>query len=130
MHTWAVDLVDGTVIPVETERPLAVDGDILGFITLEGLPAVRALPAYLDDPRLLDPFVAVDEVDFSEYQAPMRLATSRQLTSCALELRDAEGTLVRANQCTLALYGIATVKWAGPAGGDSAGDVQLAARRG
>ena len=107
----AVALADGTVIPIETERRLAVDGDLLGFITMQGLPAVRALPAYDDDPRLLDAFRAADEVDFSQYQAPMRLAASRPLTSCALELRDAEGTLVRTNQCTAIAYGVATVTW-------------------
>ena len=109
----AVDLADGMVVPVDTEQRLAVDGNVLGFITTDGLPAVRALPSFADAPRLLGATGAVAAVNFNHFQPELRIAASQPLTSCALELLDAEGTVLQTNPCTPAPYGAATVTFKG-----------------
>jgi hypothetical protein len=109
----AVSLADGTVTAVETDDPLALDGNTLGFITPDGLPAVQELPAYADDPRILAFSGAAEEVDFRYAQVPLRISASQPLTSCALEMRASNGTLVRTNPCTPAPFGTASVYWNG-----------------
>ena len=109
----AVALADGTVFPVESDRPLVVDGNVLGFLTPDALPAVRVLPAYADAPRLLGPTGAPAEVDLGARGFSVRVTASEVLADCALEIRDAEEVLVRSVACTPARYGVATATWNG-----------------
>jgi hypothetical protein len=110
----AVSLVDGTVTTVGTERTMAVHGNLLAFITPDNLPAVMALPEYDDAPRLLASTGAAASADPVKRYPEWRVATSRLLTSCRLEIRDAEGALMRSLPCTgNGLDAYVTVQWNG-----------------
>jgi hypothetical protein len=109
----AVSLADGTVTPVVTDKPLAVDGNVLGFITAASLPAVRILPTYPDEPRLLASPGVPDAIDFARKGLAVRVAASQPLTTCSLEIRDGGGELVVTVPCGLTQYGATTVEWNG-----------------
>lgn len=111
--TRAVSLADEAVTPVDTDSPVAVDANILGFITAARLPAVRTLATYADAPRLLAAPGAPADIDFDVATFTMRLWPSQVLTSCALEIRDVDDALVRSVPCTPSGYGDATAAWNG-----------------
>jgi hypothetical protein len=107
----AVSLADGAATTVDTDRPLAVDGSTLAFITSDGLPAIKALPEYADAPRLLSAHFSPAILD-SLYgpRGQIQFAASQVLTSCAVEIHDSSGALVRRLPCTAA-HGAASVQW-------------------
>jgi hypothetical protein len=109
----AVSLADGTTTAVASDKPVAVDGNLLGFLTAEDLPAARILPASAEPPRLLASPGVPDAVDFGRGSLTLRVAASEPLTSCALEIRNAANALLRTLQCGSAKYGSAMVEWNG-----------------
>ena len=113
----AVSLADGTALAVDTERPMAVDGNVLGFLTGDRLPALRILPPYADPPRLLASPDAPAEANFAVRPFRLRVMASQVLTTCQLEIRDVDDVLLRTVPCTSAANGAATVEWSGRGAG-------------
>jgi hypothetical protein len=109
----AVSLADGSVTPVESDEPLAVDGNLLGYIPAEKLPAVRVLPPVDDQPRLLASPGAPATIDFARRTFSLRVTASQPLTTCAVQIRDEQDALVRSVPCSVTAYGAATSEWNG-----------------
>lgn len=110
----AVSLADGAVTSIDTERPMAVDGNMLAFITATGLPAVRVLPPYSDAPRLLSLPTRQTSADVRNGEDfEVRVSASQPLTSCGLEIRDADDELVHTEPCLYTGDGGAMVRWDG-----------------
>jgi hypothetical protein len=111
----AIGLTDGSVFPVETDRPMAVDGNILAFISTAGIPSVRTLPAYADSPRLLATLNATTAVRFEWSQKfEMRVEVSQPLTTCAVEFRNSDDELVHTEPCIYSgRDGHAAMRWGG-----------------
>ncbi|SDF80770.1 FlgD Ig-like domain-containing protein [Blastococcus aurantiacus] len=114
-YPTAVSLADGGIQQFDSPtHAMAVDGNLLAFVSEGGLPSVLTLPEYADAPRLLAaPTTVTKLTGGSTWTA--RVVTSRVLTDCEVEIRNAAGTVVRTLPC-LAPYGAATVAWDGKDG--------------
>ena len=114
---WALP-VDGTapvLVSVEDEEAV-VDGRTVAFLDEHslhrqgtGTPSVVTLPAFPDAPRLLvDP--ELSSVAGAGRTWALRVVTSRVLTTCAVEIRDASDAVVRTLDC-VDQYAAAEVAW-------------------
>jgi hypothetical protein len=115
-RTAAVSLADGSATtfdapPSGTGHSVAVDGNTLAFVSASGIASVFALPAYADQPRLLGSPAARPTASGTQAWTA-RIVTSRVLTTCQIEIRDAAHTLVRAVSC-LDPHAATTVTWDG-----------------
>jgi hypothetical protein len=89
----------------------AVDGSVVAAIDADGMPYVQALPAYSDAPRLMaDPKPSELAGVGRTWRA--RVVTSRVMATCAVDIADAEGTVVRSLDCTDP-HAATTVTWDG-----------------
>jgi hypothetical protein len=112
-HTVVVSLETGQATPIgETGIPV-VDGNLLAFVSTAGQPTVRELATYADAPRLLATPGAPSSLAIgSTTPWSIRVVSSRVLTACTLEIRDAASTIVRSLPCT-SPHAAATVTWDG-----------------
>jgi hypothetical protein len=108
--TKAVALDDGQVTELGEDYG-AVDGNVFAGIDAAGMPYVQTLPGYTDAPRLLQhPNPTAVAGPGRTWKA--RIVTSRVLSACAVEIRDAEDAVVRSLNCADP-HAAATVTWDG-----------------
>jgi hypothetical protein len=108
----AVSLGSGQATPFENiSRAPAVDGNLVAYLGQDSIPAVVALPAYADAPRLLAaPAAGTSLPSGGSWTA--RVVASRVLSACAVEIRNSANTLVRSLSCTDS-NAATTVSWNG-----------------
>ena len=88
-----------------------VDGNVVAGVDEDGMASVQPLPSYTDAPRLFgDPAASTLAGPGRTWKA--RVVTSRVLSECAVEIRDAEDAVVRSLEC-LDPFAAETVEWDG-----------------
>ncbi|MGY1593837.1 Ig-like domain-containing protein [Geodermatophilus sp. SYSU D00708] len=115
-EAW-VALATGTMTQLEAGGAV-IDGNTVVATDFDGRPAVFALPAYEDRPRLLaSPGTAATLPAGGTWTA--RVVTSRVLTSCEVRISNAAGQVVRTLDCG-SPHAAATVTWDGTDGAGAA----------